>query len=84
MFNRIAIIFVSLIFLSGCAALPPFLSYLSYTKTAADAISYLATKKSTTDHLMSAAMEKDCAMHRALKNEEVCVDYDSEDNFETN
>ena len=52
--------------------MPPALTYLGYLKTGADGISYITTKKSTTDHLISNALEKDCALHRALWDEEVC------------
>jgi len=70
---------VLLFSLSGCAALPPALTYLGYIKTGADGISYLTTRKSTTDHLLSSALEQDCAFHRVLWQEDVCH---QNDNFE--
>ena len=73
--------FIVLLFsLSGCAALPPALTYLGYIKTGADGVSYLTTKKSTTDHLVSSALEKDCAFHRVFLHEEVCRQNDNLDN----
>ncbi len=75
MIKRLIIISLSMFLLSGCAALslPPFFTYLGYTKTAADAVSYMATEKTLTDHAISAALEKDCVMFRALSNENICV-----------
>ena len=71
-----------LLLLSGCAAVPPALTYLGYVKTGADCVSYLATKKSTTDHVISSIRHEDCAMHRVLWHEQVCRrPYESLDNI---
>lgn len=57
--------------LSGCV-LPPALVTLSYMKTGADVVSYAITKKGTTDHVISAYMDKDCALHRVVTDGEIC------------
>ncbi len=57
------------IVLSGCG-LPPVVTYASY---AADILSYLTTKKSVTDHGISLALEKDCALLRVLDGT-ICVE----------
>ena len=57
------------ILLSGCG-LPPIVSYISY---GADVISYLATKKSVTDHGISLVMQKDCALLRVLDGR-ICIE----------
>lgn len=80
------IILSSLIFLlSGCGtlALNPAFSYLSYLKSAGDAASYMATGKTIADHVISAALEKDCAIVRAIKNEKICVDLKKRNNLKT-
>lgn len=58
--------------LNGCVAAPPALITLGYLKTGADVVSYATTKKSTTDHAISAYMDKDCALHRAVTEDKVC------------
>ncbi len=55
--------------LSGCG-LPPAVTYAS---TAADIISYLTTGKSVTDHGISMALEKDCALLRVLDGP-ICIE----------
>ena len=61
-------------FLSGCAGLPPIITYLGYAKTAVDVGMYAATEKTTTDHALSAMTEKDCALFRVLEDKKVCVE----------
>jgi hypothetical protein len=56
--------------LSGCGA-PPALVIASY---AADGASYIATGKSVTDHGISAATGRDCALWRTIKGNPVCAD----------
>ncbi len=53
----------------GLAAVPPTVSYFG---TAATVISYLTTGKGTSDHVISAIAEKDCALHRALLENDIC------------
>ena len=55
--------------LSGCG-LPPVVTYTSYM---ADIFSYLTTSKSVTDHGVSFAVQKDCALHRVLDGP-ICVE----------
>jgi len=59
---RWLILAAAAISLSGCG-LPPIVTYTSY---AADVFSYLATKKSVTDHGISMVLQKDCALLRVL------------------
>ena len=62
---RAIILLCSALALSNCvglAAVPPTVSYLG---TAATVFSYLATGKGTSDHVISAIAEKDCALHPA-------------------
>ena len=56
--------------LSGCG-LPPAVTAFSY---AVDGVSYVASGKSTADHAISAAAEKDCALFRAVQGHEICRD----------
>ena len=56
------------ILLSGCA-IPPAVSIASYVL---DGISYAATGKSVSDHGISAAAGRDCAMFRILKGQNPC------------
>ena len=51
--------------LSGCLALPPAIQIASL---ALDGFSYMSTGKSVSDHAISAFANKDCAVHRALKD----------------
>ncbi len=55
--------------LSGCG-LPPIVTFTSY---AADIFSYLSTSKSVTDHGVSFALQKDCALLRVLGGA-ICVE----------
>ena len=55
--------------LSGCG-LPPIVTYASY---AADIFSYLSTSKSVTDHGVSFALQKDCALLRVLDGP-ICIE----------
>lgn len=66
--NRFWILGVALA-LGGCG-LPPAIQVASYV---VDGVSYLATDKSVTDHILSAAVEQDCALIRALdEGREIC------------
>ncbi len=58
--------------LSGCAsviAIPPAIQYVS---AAATVYSYATTGKGTSDHVISAIAEQDCAMHRAVTLDKIC------------
>ena len=56
--------------LSGCG-LPPAVVIASY---AADGVSYIGTGKSVTDHGLSAATGRDCALFRVVKAKPICAD----------
>src|SRR5215469_11871330 len=56
------------ILLGGCA-IPPALSIASYVL---DGVSYAATGKSVSDHGLSAAAGRDCAVWRLIKGENPC------------
>jgi len=68
-----AFLLTALIFLAGCAVPLP----LKVASWALDGISYIATDKSLTDHGLSMATEKDCALLRTFKGEEICVEGDA-------
>ena len=63
--------------LGGCAA-PPAYTFVSF---ALDGVSIIATGKTVSDHALSAAVEKDCAMWRLLGEQDikvVCREYADE------
>ena len=66
---RWLVLAAGVIVLSGCG-LPPLVSYMSF---AADIFSYLSTSKSVTDHGISFALQKDCALLRVLDGP-ICVE----------
>lgn len=60
---------LSLAVLTGCAALPPALQLLS---VAGAGMSFVTTGKGVGDHLMSAALDRDCVMLRFVQGEDPC------------
>ena len=78
---RNSFVALSLFLLSGCA-IPGVSSgvgaYLSYSKSAGDAISFVASDKTLNDHVISAALQKDCVLFRALKDEDICAEIEKE------
>jgi hypothetical protein len=56
---------------AGIVAIPPAISYIS---AAATVVSYATTGKGTSDHLISAIVEQDCALHRVLFEAEICFE----------
>ena len=64
--------------LNGCAAIaiPPALSIASY---AVDGVSFIATDKSLTDHMLSDALGRNCAMWRVLRGRSICKDFTPEE-----
>jgi cell division protein FtsN len=70
-------IIVCTMLLSGCALPVP----VQIASWALDGISFLATEKSLTDHGISIVTQKDCALWRGLKGEEVCSDNDDAGTF---
>ncbi len=67
MLRRLLII-VCPLFVGACA-LPLPLQLAAWT---ADGISYLMTSKSMSDHGLSAALGRDCAVHRAITEGDIC------------
>ncbi len=67
MLRRLLII-VCPLFVGACA-LPLPLQLAAWT---ADGISYLMTSKSMSDHGLSAAVGRDCAVHRAVTEGAIC------------
>lgn len=67
-----SIVIIVMLLIAGCAALPSVFTDLSYLKTTADGVSYVVTRKTTTDHLLSVAMDKDCAVLRVIQGQEIC------------
>lgn len=62
---RFMVLFGLVISSSGCASLQ--LASLTFTS-----VSYMISGKSMSDHVISAVRHQDCAMHRALINQQVC------------
>lgn len=54
---------------SACGTIPTPLSVVSY---AVDGISYAVSGKALTDHALSAVLEEDCALARAVQGRTVC------------
>lgn len=71
---RISIAAGLLLILSGCTVTPA-VDAVSWT---VDGVSYFLTGKSMTDHALSAAAGKDCAMTRVVKGETACVPNDED------
>lgn len=57
--------------LAGCAGIPAAVSAASLY---VDTILYLRTNKSSTDHIVSAAMERDCAVFNLFRDGALCRD----------
>jgi len=71
---RISVAAALMFVLSGCAVSPT-VDAVSWT---VDGVSYFLTGKSMTDHAMSIAAGKDCAMTRVIKGEAACVPRDED------
>jgi len=56
------------LFLSACS-LPPVIAIASYAITG---VSYLASGKAPSDHVLSAFVEQDCALFRVIMGEDIC------------
>tara|TARA_Y100000590_G_C15734759_1_gene1018166 strand:+ start:1677 stop:2090 length:414 start_codon:yes stop_codon:yes gene_type:complete len=74
------IVLGSIILISGCSALAPTggeaMKYLGFAKGAADAVTYKKTGKTINDHVLSAAIGKDCKISRIVKKKPICVEID--------
>ena len=65
---RITYLLLCLVLLSGCT------STLLTAISAADIVSGITTGKTSTDNAVSAAIGKDCVLHRFFKSEKICTD----------
>ena len=75
------IIFSSIIILSGCSTLAPTgteiaFKYLGIVKGVSDAASYSITGKTINDHVLSAAIRKDCRLSRIITKKPICIEID--------
>lgn len=61
----------------GCLPVLPL--PITLASTGLSGITYLATGKSSTDHLLSAAAEEDCVLLRAIIMQDVCQHYDPDE-----
>ena len=71
---RAVILLFCALALSNCVtliAIPPAIQYVSVVATV---VSYVATGKGTSDHVISAVVDQDCALHRALLEDEICTE----------
>lgn len=68
-FLRISVIGLALL-VSGCG-LPPAIVAFTY---AIDGFSYVSSGKGMSDHVLSAAIDQDCAIFRAVQGKEICHD----------
>jgi len=71
---RLAIVCIAALSVSGCAALP---ASVQMASLALDGISFVVSKKSVTDHVVSIAMQKDCALWRGLTEDQLCYPDDA-------
>lgn len=69
--KKAAIIVALPLVLGGCAELSP----LSVASLALNGVSFASTGQTTSDHLLSAFVDKDCRMLNLLKDEPVCVPF---------
>lgn len=76
-FGRGLSVIVCTVILSGCALPVP----VQIASWALDGISFLATNKSISDHGLSMVAQKDCALWRGLKGDEICNESDDAGTF---
>jgi hypothetical protein len=69
---RTAVLAGAATLLAGCGVVPPVIAALSY---AIDGVSLIGSGKSVSDHALSAATERDCALFRVFTTGEICRDY---------
>ena len=80
-FKKNIIVLISLIALSSCSALAPAgtdtaFKYLGITRGVADAVSYQKTGKTVNDHVLSAAIGKDCKISNIIAKKPICIEFD--------
>jgi len=66
---RILLPALAVMALPGCAVL---INPTSIASAVIDGISYAATGKGSTDHVISEITDRDCALHRGLMDKPVC------------
>ncbi len=69
-------LFLCAVVLNNCVVFTTIPPAVQYASTAATIISYMTTRKSTSDHVVSAVMDQDCALHRALTRGKICFQKD--------
>jgi hypothetical protein len=65
----------ALFVISGCAAIPPPLIYLGQAMSVGDGISYIKTRKSLTDNIVSEMAGQDCRIFNFIDDKKVCKDH---------
>ena len=75
------IILSSFITLSSCSILAPVgtetaFKYLGIVKGVGDVASFSTTGKTINDHLLSAAIKKDCKLSRIITKKSICIEID--------
>ena len=79
--NKIIVISSLIFTLSSCSSLVPSGSetafkYIGITKGIGDVASYSKTGKTINDHLLSAAVAKDCKISRIITKKPICIEID--------
>ena len=69
-YMRILFVLFSVLMLGACTTAGP-ITYLSYGKTLADLISYLATNKTTTEHGLDFLTGQDCKFSYVLEEKDI-------------
>ena len=69
-YMRFLFVLFSVLLLGACTTVGP-ITYLSYGKTLADLISYLATNKTTTEHGLDFLTGQDCKFSYVLEEKDI-------------
>ena len=69
-FSRLLLVAVALTALNGCATS----GALTVLSLSASGVSLIATGKSLSGHVLSAALDQDCAMLHVLEGNDICID----------
>ena len=70
-----------ILLLTSCSAIAPSsfetsFKYFGFVKGGMDGVSFLATGKTTNDHMLSAVIGKDCRISRLIKKKPICIEID--------
>ena len=71
---RLLSLFWCVVVLNNCAvmaAIPPAVQFLS---TGTSVVSFATTGKGPSEHLLSAMIEKDCAIYRVVTEDDICLE----------